>query len=399
MISKRVGLLVCVACILLVVSPSALFSQMAGTGQIEGTVTDRSGGAIVGATVTLVDSQTNIARTATTNDTGRYVFSNVAPGVYDLSINKTGFSLTKFNEQQITVGATRTLNVILQIGSATETVEVTATNAELQTQNATIGNTVTGVALDSLPGLGRDVSTFVSLQPGVAPDGSVAGANQDQNSYQLDGGNNSSDMDGTQNTYTPGFAGDPSGGLVNSFATATGVSGAPGGGGPSGVMPTPVDSIEEFSVGTTNQTADFNSSAGAQVQMVTKRGTNSWHGTAYEYYLDNKWNANNFDNNASGTPIPSFHYNRFGGSIGGPVIWKNVLGGKWFFFANYEGFRFPNSETVTRAVPSDGMKLGLLQFGGTVYNLNPGPTLYPSTRGSGWSLGPGHDLSGFGDDP
>jgi hypothetical protein len=396
MISKRMGLSACVVIILLVLSPSALFSQMAGTGQIDGTVTDKSGGAIVGATVTLTDSQTNIARTATSNDSGRYAFSNVAPGVYSLNIEKTGFRVAKLNDQEILVGSTRTLNVTLEIGSATETVEVTATNTELQTQNATIGNTVTGAALDSLPGLGRDVSTFVSLQPGVAPDGSVAGANQDQNSYQLDGGNNSSDMDGTQNTYTPGFAGDPSGGLVNSFATATGVSGAPGGGGPSGVMPTPVDSIQEFTVGTTNQTADFNSSAGAQVQMVTKRGTNSWHGTAYEYYLDNKWNANNFDNNASGTPIPSFHYNRFGGSLGGPVIWKNVLGGKWFFFANYEGFRFPNSETVTRAVPSDGMKLGLLQFGGTVYNLNPGPTLYPSTAAAVGALVPGTIYPGSG---
>src|SRR5437667_12256969 len=103
----------------------------------------------------------------------------------------------------------------------------------------------------------------------------------------LDGGNNSSDMDGTMNNYTPGFARDASGGLVNSYATGTGVTGAPGGGGPSGVMPTPVDSIEEFKVGTTNQTADFNSSAGAQVQLVTKRGTNQIHGTVYEYYLAN----------------------------------------------------------------------------------------------------------------
>jgi hypothetical protein len=160
-------------------------------------------------------------------------------------------------------------------------VEVTATNAELQTMNATVGNTISGVALESLPSLGRDVSTFVTLQPGVAMDGSVAGANQDQNSFMLDGGNNSSDMDGTQNTYTPSFAGDPSGGLVNVLVTGTSPAGSPGGGAPTGVMPTPVDSIEEFKVGTTNQTADFNSSAGAQVQLVTKRGTNQIHGTVY----------------------------------------------------------------------------------------------------------------------
>ena len=118
----------------------------------------------------------------------------------------------------------------------------------------------------------------------------------------LDGGNNSSDMDGTQNTYTPSFAGDPSGGLVNSIVTGTAPAGSPGGGGPTGVMPTPADSIEEFKVGTNNQTADFNSSAGAQVQLVTKRGTNQWHGTGYEYYLDNNWAANTFDNNANRVP-------------------------------------------------------------------------------------------------
>jgi hypothetical protein len=182
-------------------------------------------------------------------------------------------------------------------------------------------------------------------------------------------------MDGTQNTYTPSFAGDPTGGMVNQ-STGTAIQGAPGGGGPTGVIPTPADSIEEFKVGTNNQTADFNASSGAQVQLVTKRGTNAWHGTAYEYYLDNTWAANSFANNASDVHKPSYHYNRFGGSIGGPVIPKDVLGGKWYIFANYEGFRWPNSTTVTRAVPSDAMKQGILQFGGVAYNLNPTAVTY-----------------------
>jgi hypothetical protein len=369
---------------------------MAGTGQVVGTVMDASGAAIAGAEVTLTDTATNEPRTSMSNDAGRYVFPNIPPGIYNITINKPGFRLAKLTDQQVVVAETRTYDVKLEIGSSTQVVEVTSTNTELQTMNATIGNTITGAALDALPGLGRDVSTFVSLQPGVAPDGSVAGANQDQNSFQLDGGNNSSDMDGTMNTYTPGFAGDPSGGAVNSYSTGTAVSGAPGGGGPSGVMPTPTDSIQEFSVGTTNQTADFNSSAGAQVQMITRRGGNSWHGTAYEYYLDNNWNANTFDNNFSGTPIPSYHYNRFGGSLGGPVMPKEILGGKWFLFANYEGFRFPNSSTVTKAVPSPGMKLGLLQFDGVVYNLNPGPVTYPADAPAIGVLVPGQTYAGSG---
>jgi hypothetical protein len=388
-------------CILFVLmcllTPVGAWAQAVATGTVHGVVTDPATAVVVGATVTLTDTSTNAARTATTNDTGRYVFPGVPPGIYELSVAKTGFRTTKFANQEVTVGTALTLDAKLELGSTIETVEVTATaGSELQTMNATIGNTITGLALTALPGIGSDVSTFVTLQPGVAPDGSVSGANQDQNTFMLDGGNNSSDMDGTQNVYTPSFAGDPSGGTVNSYVTVTAVSGAPGGGGPSGVMPTPADSIEEFTVGTTNQTADFNSSAGAQVQMVTKRGTNNWHGTAYEYYLDNKWNANSFDNNASGTPIPSYHYSRFGGSVGGPVIPKEILGGKWFVFANYEGFRFPNSTTVTRAVPSDGMKLGLLQFGGTVYNLNPNPTTYPSSAPAIGALVPGTTYPGSG---
>jgi hypothetical protein len=334
---------------------------------------DSSGGAVVDATVTVTDITTGTERTATANETGRYVLANLPPGTYNLTVSKTGFRVSKLADQKVSVGATLTLNITLEVGAVTETVTVTATTgAELQTMNATVGNTVTGVMLSSLPSLGRDASTFVTLQPGVAPDGSVAGAVFDQNSFSLDGGQNTNDMDGSMNIYTPSFAGDPSGGAVTAYATGN------SGGGPTGVLPTPSDSIEEFKVDTTNQTADFNSSAGAQVSMVTKRGTNDWHGTVYEYYLDNKWNANSFDNNATGTPIPSYHKSSFGAAGGGPILSKTILGGKTYFFANYQGLRWPNSATLERAVPSDSMRLGLLYFNGTYYNLNPGPVTFNS---------------------
>ena len=356
MLSKRMVLLVVVLCCLAVLDPSALYAQNVSSGTIAGAVTDPSNAAVADATVTLTDAATNIPRTTTTNEAGRYVFANVPSGTYALTVNKAGFRAAKITSQAVTVGSSLTLNVSLEIGATTQTVEVTATNADLQTMNATVGNTVTGIALNSLPSIGRDVSTFVTLQPGVAPDGSVAGAIYDQNSFQLDGGNNSNDMDGSMNIYTPSAAGDPSGGLVSSYVTGN------AGGGPTGVMPTPVDSIEELKVGTNNQTADFNSSAGAQVQMVTKRGGNTWHGTLYEYYYDNNWNGNTWDNNASSAPRDSFHYNRFGVAGGGPIVWKNILGGKWFLFGNFEGFRWPNTTTFYRAVPSDLMKQGILQF-------------------------------------
>src|SRR5689334_20932242 len=185
--------------------------------------------------------------------------------------------------------------------------------------NATVGNTVSGDTLQSLPSIGRDAATFVTLQPGVSPDGSVAGAVVDQSTFMLDGGQNTNDMDGSMQVYTVSFAGDPTGGAVSNQI----------GGSPTGVMPTPLDSVEEFKVNTANQTADFNSSAGAQVQVVTKRGTNSWHGAGYEYYFNNGFNANTWDNKSQSpaVPQPYYHYNRFGAAGGGPLISKNLLGG------------------------------------------------------------------------
>src|SRR5271154_1005897 len=363
MSSKRVALLLAVLFSLCALVPSGLFAQSASTGTVAGTVTDPSGGAIVGATVTLTDTATNIARADATNENGRYFFANVVPGKYTVSVSKTGFRVSKLVDQIVNVGASLTLNLTLEVGSVAETVEVTATSgAELQTLNATVGNTISGELLANLPTIGRDAATFVTLQPGVSPDGSVAGAVVDQSTFMLDGGQNTNDMDGSMQVYTPSFAGDPTGGIVSNQI----------GGSPTGVMPTPLDSVEEFKVNTANQTADFNSSAGAQVQVVTKRGTNAWHGTGYEYYFDNHLNANTFDNNFSGTPLASYHYNRFGAAGGGPLISKKILGGKTYFFGNYEGFRWNNSATFERAVPSANMRLGILTFGGVDYNLNTG---------------------------
>src|SRR5207253_5297494 len=125
-------------------------------------------------------------------------------------------------------------------------------------------------AMVLLPIDGRHASTLSVLQVGVAPSGNVAGAASDQIVFQLDGGNNSDDMSGTNSSYVPSNA------YTGNSAT---------GGTPSGVIPTPVESIEEFKVGTANQAADFNGAAGSQVQMVTKRGTNQFHGALYEYYF------------------------------------------------------------------------------------------------------------------
>src|SRR5580658_4168625 len=234
MSSKRVAVLLAALFCLFSVTPSSLFGQAASTGTVAGTVTDPSGGAIVGATVTLTDTATAIARTETTNDTGRYFFANVVPSKYTVSVSKTGFRVSKLVDQVVTVGASLTLNVALEIGSVAETVEVTVTTgAELQTLNATVGSTISGDTLANLASINRDAMTFVTLQPGVSPDGSVAGAVVDQSTFLLDGGQNTNDMDGSMQVYTPSFADDPTGGIVKNSI----------GGAPTGVMPTPIDSV------------------------------------------------------------------------------------------------------------------------------------------------------------
>jgi hypothetical protein len=350
-----------------------VWAQSTSSGTVAGSITDQSGAVVAGATVTLTDISTSTARSTTTNSAGRYIYVDVAPGMYKIEVSKPGFSTSKAENQEVKVGAALTANLSLQVGGANVVVEVSAVGNELQTMNATVGNTITGLTIESLPSLGRDVSTFVELQPGVSPDGSVAGAVMDQNYFSLDGGNNTNDMDGSMNIYTNSFAGDPTGGIAAQNSTGANA-------GPTGVMPTPADSVEEFKVNTAGQTADFNSSAGAEVKVVTKRGTNTFHGSAYEYYKDNNWSANTFQNNAAGTPIPSFHYSRYGGAIGGPLIPKDVLGGKTYFFFNYEAFSFPNSETIKRNVPSPALRLGLLQdSNGNFYNLNSAPVTYNST--------------------
>jgi hypothetical protein len=375
-----------------------MWAQSASSGTVAGSVTDQSNAVVAGAKVTLTDTSTNIERTTTTNAAGRYYYADVNPGKYNISASKSGFATTKTENQEVQVGANLTVNLGLQVGGASVVVEVNAVGNELQTMNATVGNTITSLTIESLPSLGRDVSTFVELQPGVAPDGSVAGAVLDQNYFSLDGGNNTNDMDGSMNVYTGSYAGDPTGGVASQNSIGAGA------GGPTGVIPTPQDSVEEFKVATAGQTADFNSSAGAEVKVVTKRGTNAWHGTGYEYYKDNNWSGNTWQNSynqalyGEGGGLPSFHYSRYGGAVGGPLIPKELLGGKTYFFFNYEGFSFPNSETIYRNVPSPRLRLGLLTdpTSGIVYNLSAtqsvtdpvtGATIAPNAGCAGYAGG------------
>ncbi len=376
-IGRRFSVLAALACLVMMFTCTApsVFGQ-AATGTLIGVITDQQGAVIVGAEIRLVDPGTSSRRTATTNEDGRYTVVNIPPGIYEVTIMKSGFSTAKLSAQKIDIGQTLTLDVPLEVGGTATTVEVQASSgAELQTLNATIGTTISNDQLQLLPNLGRDASTLSVLQVGVTLTGNVAGAASDQNKFQLDGGNNSDDMAGNNTVYTPGA------GYSGSGAT---------GGTPTGVVPTPIESIEEFKVGTTGQTADFNGAAGSSVQMVTKRGNNAFHGALYEFYFGsnvgaaNLWKNNHtLTSSGQATPLPSTHRNRYGLAVGGPMLPK-MLGGKTYFFFNYEASRFPNVVTFERGVPTDLMKLGVIQIAnssGTLvpYNLNPYAVTYKGT--------------------
>jgi len=357
---------VCVG-IMLSLSASPAWAQSTSAGSVSGQVTDPQKAVVPGAQVILLDAATNASRTAITNETGRYIFVNVSPGMYDVSVSMTGFSTAKMSAQKVTVGQDLTVSVMLKVGAISETIEVVAAaGAQLQTSTATVGATIAGDSVLLLPNLSRDAYALQTLNVGVTPAGNVAGAVTDQNTYMVDGANNTDDNSGNLSYNS----------LPNMGSLGT-----------TGVIPTPVESIEEFKLATSNQTADFGNSGGSQVQMITKRGTSQLHGSLYEYYFGtnigaaNSWLNNKTPSRTLGlpyTPLPKSHYNRFGASAGGPIMAKEFLGGRWYIFGNFEGYRFPNATMDEKSVPSDLMKAGIIQVPNSAgnyvpYNLNPNP--------------------------
>src|SRR5208282_6783014 len=220
------------------------------------------------------------------------------------------------------------------------------------------------------------------LQPGQNINGNVGGVATDQNTFQLDGGFATDDMSGDNNTYIAGFGSDTAGGIGSYHSS--GYTQAP-----SAVIPIPVSSIEEFKISTANQTADFNGGAGSQMQLETKRGTNALHGSVYDYYEDTAFGgANTWDNNNGGTtngvqnyPIVSSHFSRFGADAGGKIPHSEFLGGSWFLFGNYEGYRFPSNSTYENSYPLPSLRAGIIHLNnnGTIntYNLNPTAVVDP----------------------
>lgn len=355
MFSKRVVLLVVALCCLFALAPSAMFAQTASTGVVTGTVTDAQHAVVPGATVTLSQKGTGSSQTTTTDGSGTYIFGAVNPGDYSVKFSSKGFRSTVIGVN-VEILKSLTLNVTLELGAASETVEVVASaESQLQTSDASIGVVLGGEGLERLPAYTRSASSLMFLQPAVSPGsssdttgGAMAGARSEQVTFNLDGGDVTSDLEGS-NSYI----------------------GPPGEPLPAPVVPVPQESTEEFRVSTTNPNATFGRSSGAQIAMVTKHGTNAYHGSAYEYHFDSGGAANTWQNGFLGIHRPHQVDNRFGASGGGP-IWKDKL----FFFTNYEGRRFYDATSASRVVPTATLRQGILEFkdstGAVVkYNFNP----------------------------
>lgn len=297
---------------------------------ITGVVTDASGAVIPQAEVTLRNRQTGVTYNTTTNATGTYTITQVKPGPgYEIEISRTGFhSLVVFN-LYLNVDATRVQNAQLTVGGTQETVEVSAAseNVTLDTVDATVGNSFQVQMLNDLPVQDRaNPSALFVQQPGVTLDGAVAGARTDQNRVTVDG------LD------------------VNDYAT--GEFGAI-------VGNAPVDSIQEFRGVAAGDLSSEAGGGGGQYSLVTKSGTNSFHGSAVEYHRDTALEANDWFNNNSNpvVPRPPLIRNQFGGNLGGPIL-KDKL----FFFFDYDGRRDTVSAIEDRVVPMDSFRAGTVQY-------------------------------------
>jgi len=331
------------AALLAVVTLAVAWAQTTSTS-LNGIVTDSKGSVITGATLTLLNPQTGFSRDAQTDDQGVYQFLQVPPAAYELRISAAGFATQRRTNLVLMVNTPATLDVSMRIATATEVVEVTGTSPVLNTQEASLGHAFNSDQISYLPFEGREATSILSLQPGVAftgngsnisaasdsRSGSVNGARSDQTNVTLDG------VDDNDQTQGLAFTG--------------------------ALRPT-LDSLQEFRVTTSNATADAGRSSGGQVALVTKSGTNNIHGTAYWYYRPPFGAANDwFNENAQVSQDlpnkpPFLLRNTFGATFGGPIQ-KNRL----FYFLAYEGQRTRENLQVTRVVPSAALRNGSLTY-------------------------------------
>ena len=324
---------------------AAFVCGQGGTGAISGSVTDTSGAVVPGTVVSAVNEATGFRRETTVGSAGEYSLVGLQPGTYTVVAEKTAFK--RFNQRGLTlqVDQNARIDVSLEVGSVTDVVEVTGTAALLQTEQSSVGSVVDRQKIIEFPLNGRNFVQLGLLLPGVntGDDGtaaggggaagggiSVSGMRPEQNSFLLDGTTNS---DQYQNML---------------------------------VIRPSVDAIEEFKIQTSNYSAEFGKGAGGQINVVSRGGTNSLHGTLFEFNRNNAVQARNFfDRNPAFRTsdgrykAPPFNQNQFGLTLGGPVKLPHYNGkDHTFFFVNYEGYRLRRGNTTLANVPTPAMKRG-----------------------------------------
>jgi hypothetical protein len=326
----------------------------AGNSSVRGTVLDPEKKAMVGATVTLTSLETNAVRTQVTNESGSFTFDLIPPGTYKVEAEASGFKKAVVASIRAQVDKATNLELQLEIGQITESVSVSAGANEiaLNKGDASLGNNFGSKQITQLPLESRNVVGLLSLQPGVTPQGYVAGSRADQANITLDGVDVNEQQTGLDPITDEAF---------------------------SSVLRSTPDSVQEFRVTTSNANATQGRSSGAQVSLVTKSGTNTFQGSLYEFHRNTATTANDFFNNRVGESRPKLIRNLFGGSIGGPIK-KDRL----FFFYNYEGRRDDKETPVAPVVvPLASLGRGEVRFpntqGGittlTANNLN---SLFPA---------------------
>jgi hypothetical protein len=318
-------------------------AQVAGSS-ISGTITDSGGRVVTNAHVSISNSDTGVTREVTSNEEGFYSAPNLLPGIYEVTVSAQGFKTEK-RAITLTVGASASLDQTLRVGSATETVIVQSEVPAVQLSSSDISAVVNATTVRELPLNGRSWTDLAQLQPGVSaihtqPDFSagtdrgnrgfgqqltISGARPQQNNYRLDGV--------SLNDYANGAPGSVLGGSLG------------------------VDAIQEFSVITSNYSAEYGKTSGGVVNAIMRSGTNQIHGSAYEFLRNSKLDARNYFDDPT-QPIPPFKRNQFGGTIGGPIQKDGT-----FIFADFEAIRQSKGITTVATVPSAAARAGNLSSG------------------------------------
>lgn len=299
------------------------------TSSIVGHVTDASGAAVPGAQVTVTNEGTSISVHATTQPAGNYTIPNLYAGVYTIQVRKEGFQAVQYTGIRVLAGESVRQDVVLKVGSLKQSVTVSGRAPLVHTDSMTISGGFTGHQLTNLPTALQSIDTFLTLVPGAQA--LVSKSNPEIGGSQYWGGTNYA---------VNGVSAIDVGSARGAVAYGVGMVALP-----------PISSMQELKVNAANMNAEYRDQA--TIEMVTKQGSNKFHGELYEYNQNAKLAANSFTLNAAGKPRPPFNLNQFGGNVGGP-IWRN----KAFFFFNFSGFRQRQYSTVRLNFPSQAMRQG-----------------------------------------